>query len=155
MGRNCKNRRRNSSGMLAEAVSSLALLLPVMLIIVFVAIQGSNAYVIARHMNQGAMIAARSLAEEYLVNNDIVTDTAAQQAIFSEIRLKDMISSNSQFSIPSGGWQTATDPKTVTVVCTYIPGAGSPPNPPFPNPDILGLGANFKVSMEATYRILE
>ena len=68
--------------MLAEAVSSLALLLPVMLVIVFVAIQGSNAYVIARHMNQGAMIAARSLAEEYLVNNDIETDTTTQQAIF-------------------------------------------------------------------------
>lgn len=153
MNRSRKN--RNRSGMLAEAVSSLALLLPVMLIIVFVAIQGSNAYVIARHMNQGAMIAARSLAEEYLVNNDIATDTAAQDAIFSEIRLKDMISDNSQFTIPNGGWQTASDPKTVTVVCTYLPGVGNPANPPFPNPDILGLGGNFKISMAATYRILE
>ncbi|MEZ4536887.1 MAG: hypothetical protein R3D26_18100 [Cyanobacteriota/Melainabacteria group bacterium] len=86
------------SGMLAEAVSSLALLLPVMLIIVFVKPFKACAYVIARHMNPGAMIAARSLAEEYLVNNDIVTDSAAQDAIFSEIR-QDMISDNSQFTI--------------------------------------------------------
>jgi len=106
-------------------------------------------------MNQGAMIAARSLAEEYLVNNDIANDSAAQDAIFSEIRLKDMISDNSQFTIPNGGWQTASDPKTVTVVCTYLPGVGNPANPPFPNPDILGLGGNFKISMSATYRILE
>lgn len=146
---------RNSHGMLAEAVSALALLLPLIVLIIFVAIQGSNAYVIARHMNQGAQIAARSLAEEYLVNKDIENDTSAQQAIFSEIRLKDMISANSQFSIPANGWQTQNDPKTVTVVCTYIPGVGNPPNPSFPNPDILGLGSNFTISMSATYRLIE
>lgn len=146
---------RNASGMLAEAVSSLALLLPLIVVIVFVAIQGSNAYVIARHMNQGAQIAARSLAEEYRTNKDLDTDTNAQNAIFSQIRLKDMIASNTQFTIPSGGWQTNTDPKTVTVICTYIPGAGNPALPPFPNPNILGLGASFKISMSATYRLVE
>lgn len=147
--------RRQSGMLLAEAVSILALFLPLIIFVLFVTMQASQAYLIARNMNQGALLAARELAEEYRTNSDIVTDTVATQAVFSQVRIEKMISSNEQFKIPSNGWQTTSNPKTVTVIVTYIPGVGSPPNPSFPSPDFLGLGSAFRISQPATYRIIE
>jgi uncharacterized membrane protein YgcG len=83
-----------------------------------------------------------------------VGNQAAQQAIFYNIRIREMLSSNTQFSIPASGWQTATDPKTVTVVVTYIPGIGQPANPPFPNPNVLNMGSAFKIAIPATYKLV-
>lgn len=147
--------RKQSGMLLAEAVSIMALFLPLIVLVVFVSIQASQAYVIARNMNQGALLAARGLAEEYRKDPDIVTNKSKQDAIFYQVRIDEMISSNEQFSIPKDGWQTASNPKTVTVVVTYLPGAGNPPNPAFPNPDILGLGNAFRIAMPATYRLSE
>lgn len=147
--------RKQSGMLLAEAVSILAIFLPLIILVLFVTMQASQAYVIARNMNQGALLAARELAEEYRMNPDIVTDTTATQAIFSQIRIEKMVSANEQFSIPQNGWQTQTNPKTVTVIVTYISGVGNPPNPSFPSPDFLGLGSAFRISQPATYRIIE
>ncbi len=146
-------RHRNQCGMLSEAVSSLALFIPLLVIIIMVTIQATQAYLIAKNMSRAAQIAARTLAEEYQSNSQIATDTSAQQAILDNIRIPQMVSSNQQFNIPSTGWQTTVDPKTVTVVVTYIPGVGSPANPPYPNPNILNMSSLFKISADSTYRI--
>jgi hypothetical protein len=149
-----KFRTRNRDGVIAEAVSALAIFMPIFVIIIYVTIQATNAYVIAENMTQGAQAAARALSEEYRNHPDIATSTAKQQAIFYNIRIPNMISSNSQFTIPTNGWQTATDPKTVTVVVSYLPGVGSPPNPSFPNPNLLNLEAGFRIAIPATYKLV-
>lgn len=145
---------RGQVGTIAEAVTALALFVPVFVVVVYVTIQATNAYVIAENMTQGAQTAARALSEEYRMHPNIVTDTNAQQAIFYNIRIPKMISSNSQFSIPNNGWQTAVEPKTVTVIVTYIPGAGSPPLPPYPNPNLLNMSSAFRIAIPATYKLV-
>jgi len=147
--------RRQSGMLIAEAVSILAIFLPILMLMLFVTMQASQSYLIARNMNQGALLAARGLAEEYRTNPKIKTETTAQEAIFTQVRIEKMISSNQQFSIPTDGLQTTSEPKTVTVIVTYLPGVGSPPNPSFPNPDFIGLGSAFRISQTATYRIFE
>lgn len=144
---------RRQVGTIAEAVTALALFVPILVVVIYATIQATNAYVIAENMTQGAQTAARALSEEYMLHPSIVTDSAAQQAVFYNIRIPKMISSNSQFSIPANGWQTAVEPKTVTVIVTYIPGAGSPPLPPYPNPNILNLGSTFRIAIPATFRL--
>lgn len=145
--------RRNQCGMLTEAVSSLMLFIPLLVMLILVTIQATEAYLIAKNMSRAAQIAARSLAETYKSNSQIATDSSAQQAIFDNIRIPQMVSANSQFSIPANGWQTTAQPKTVTVVVTYISGVGSPANPPYPNPNILNMSSLFKISADSTYRI--
>ncbi|MGD9685324.1 MAG: hypothetical protein AB7W16_29495 [Candidatus Obscuribacterales bacterium] len=148
-------RQRKQSGMLAEAVTALAIFIPLILLVIFLSMQAGYAYVIARNMSQASEMAARALAEEYSSNSKIATDTDAQNAIFFNIRIPGLLSSNEQFSIPENGWQTATEPKTVTVVATYLPGVGSPPNAPFPNPNLLNLDEAFRIRMASTYRLVE
>ncbi|MDZ4834601.1 MAG: hypothetical protein SGJ27_12555 [Candidatus Melainabacteria bacterium] len=145
--------RRNQSGMLTEAVSSLLMFIPLLVVVILVTIQATQAYLIAKNMSRAAQIAARSLAEEYKSNSKLATDSSAQQEIFDNIRIPQMVSSNQQFAIPKNGWQTTVEPKTVTVVVTYISGVGTPVNPPYPNPNILNLSSAFRISADSTFRI--
>jgi archaellum component FlaG (FlaF/FlaG flagellin family) len=147
--------RRNQSGMLTEAISSLMMFIPLLVVVILVTIQATQAYLIAKNMSRAAQIAARSLAEEYKSNSQIVSDSSAQQAIFNDIRIPQMVSSNQQFYIPPTGWQTTVEPKTVTVVVTYISGVGSPANPAYPNPNILNLSSAFRISADSTFRIAQ
>lgn len=148
-----RNRRNSRGGILAETVAGMALVLPIMVVVIFVSLEAGYAFVITRSMNEGANLAARSLANEYLSNKNIDTDTTAQQAIFSNIRIPQMIHANSQFEIVA--WNTTQVPKTVTVRVSYLSGAGTPALPPFPNPDFLGLGNAFVIKSAATYRLVE
>ena len=116
-----------------------------------VSLEATHAYVIARGLMEGAMLSSRALASEYRQNPNIVSDTTAQQNIFSNIRLSNLIHDNSQFQIVN--WQLDTDPKTVCVRVTYIPGAGDPALPAYPSIDPLGLGGGFRISQTSTYRL--
>lgn len=144
---------RQRGAMLAEAACSFALIFPLLILVIFVTIEASYAYTIGSNMNQAASLAARALAVYYQTNPEVVTNTSQQQAIFSNIRIPNMVSGNNQFSIPSGGWNLTSSPPTVTVIVQYLPGQGSPPLAPFPNPDPLNLGSAFVISVPATYRL--
>jgi hypothetical protein len=130
----------------------MALLFPILLMVIYVALQASYAYVIAQNMNEGAYLAARALAVGYRFNPNLPNDTTSQQTIFSRVRITNFVASNSQFSIPSNGWNMST-PATVTVKCRYLSGQGSPALPTFPKPDLLGLGSAFVIESNATYRL--
>lgn len=146
--------RRSPGGMtLSEAACALGLLTPVLLFVSLVVIEASRAYVIGTAMVNGAALAARSMAEYYRTNPEVAVTTSKQQAIFTNIRIPNMISSNSQFSIPAGGWNLTATPPRVTVVVTYLPGQGSPALPSFPSIDPLKLGSNFVISESATYAL--
>lgn len=145
------NRRRGA--VMAEAVSALAVMFPLLVLIIFVTLEASYAYVIGRNMNNAAFLASRALGLKYQTYPGIVTDTAEQQAIFSTIRIPNMVSGNAQFTIMN--WNTAASPPTVTVQVTYLPGQGTPALPSFPNPDPLNLGAAFRIGSSATYRMVQ
>ncbi|PWT99465.1 MAG: hypothetical protein C5B53_05340 [Candidatus Melainabacteria bacterium] len=144
---------RERGAALVDAAVGFAAIFPFLLVVCLVMVEASYAYIINRNMQQGACLAARGLAFYYQSNPEVVTTPAEQQAIFSSVRIPGYVADNSQFSIPQGGWNTAGTPPTVTVVCTYIPGKGTPPLASFPNPDPLGLGSAYRVSCPATYRL--
>lgn len=138
--------------MLAETISALSIIAPIMLMMIYAVVEASQAYLIASAMNNGAALAARALADYYQTNPEVVYTNSEQQAIFSNIRINGKIADNSQFTIPAGGWNLSSNPPTVTVVCSYLPGKGSPSLPPYPALDPLKLGS-FIVSSSATYSL--
>jgi hypothetical protein len=144
---------RKRGAVLVDATAGFVIVFPLLVAVLLIMVEASYAYVINRNMQEGAALAARGLAIFYQTNPEVVTTTSEQQAIFSAIRIPNYLADNSQFSIPAGGWNTAGTPPTVTVVCTYLPGKGSPALAPFPNPDPLGLGALYRVSCKSTYRL--
>lgn len=145
--------RNNRGSVLIDAVVSIALMVPLTVIAILVALEASRAFVLSGGMTQAGVLACRALSYEYKTNRAIVTDTAAQQVIFTNIRILNMVHSNSQFEIL--GWNLAQNPKTVTVKVTYIPGAGTPPLSNFPSTGMLNLGSAFQVSQAVTYRLHE
>jgi Flp pilus assembly protein TadG len=133
----------------------LAAFVPILFVIILVIIESSFAYNISRNMNIAAALAARGLAAQYELDSGLPSNTTEQQAVFSGIRITNMVNSNNQFTIPNGsaGWNTGATPPTVTVKVKYLSGQGSPALPSFPNPDPLGLGSAFVIQSTATYRL--
>lgn len=147
------NTRTSRGSVLIESVVAIALMVPLTVMTVLVALEGSRAFVISGGMTEAAASACRALAREYKTNRTIVTDSAAQQAIFSNIRIVNMVHSNSQFEIEE--WNLAEVPRTVTVRVKYISGAGTPALSQFPGTGMLNLGSAFQISQTATNRLQE
>lgn len=147
------NVRDERGGMLAEAAAAVAILFPLLLVVLFVALEASFAFNIGRSMTEGSSLAARTLATRYRTNPEIVTDQSQQQSIFQKIRIPTMISSNRQFTIPANGWKLSGTASTVTVVVTYLPGEGSPALAAFPHFDPLNLTQAFRISSTSTFRL--
>ncbi len=148
-----KRARGKRGSVLIESVMAASVMVPLTVVIILVALEASHAFFIAGGMTQASVLTCRALASAYRTNREIVTDTLAQQQIFSNIRLPNLVHSNSQFEIAS--WNLAQAPKTVTVRVTYISGVGTPPLPTFPSTGTLNLGSLFRVSQTITYRLHE
>ncbi len=137
-----------------EAVLSSCILMPVIILIIWAWLEIAYAYVIGINMTEAANLAARALATEYYRDPSITVSLQKQNKIFDRIRIAYMVSSNTQFTIPDGAWQVRKpflqSPQSVTVVCTYLPGEGSPALPKFPNPDPLNLREKISISSSAT-----
>ncbi len=146
-------RRKTQGSVLVESVIAISIILPLTVAIILVALEATHAFFIAGGMTQAAVLTCRALASEYRINRAIVTDAAAQQSVFNNVRIPNLVHSNSQFQIL--GWNLAQDPKTVTVKVTYISGAGTPPLPAFPSTGTLNLDGLFQVSQAITYRLHE
>jgi hypothetical protein len=145
--------RKNRGSILIESVVAIASIVPLTVLTILVALEASRAFTISGELTQGAVLTCRALSREYRTNREIVTSTVAQQAIFSNVRIANLIHSNSQFEI--AGWNLTQAPKTVTVKVTYISGAGTPPLPAFPGTRVLNLGSLFRISQAVTYRLYE
>lgn len=137
----------------AEAVATIAIFVPIIVLIVLVTIQSSIACIISTKMSHGAHLAARALAAQYGTTQSIAVDGAQQQTILTNVRIANYVADNSQFELSSSSWQTTAVPPTVTVTCTYVPGVGTPPLSPFPTFDPLGLGGFFRIKSSATCRL--
>lgn len=146
-------RANNHGGALAETVTTIAIMLPVLVIALLVIIEASRACTISNQMTQGAYLAARELAINYHNYPEVATTPALQQAIFSNVRINNYVSGNAQFQLAGAGFNVAGKPSTVTVSCTYLSGQGSPPLPSFPTCDPLKLGSLYKITSTATYAL--
>lgn len=140
---------RKVDGMLAESVASLAIFLPILILVLVVYVQAAHAFGISRQMNRAAKLAARALAQEYRKDHSIATTSTMQQAVFQKIRISKMVASNEQFAVPSGGWNVNASPPTVTVTVSYLSGIGDPPLPIF-RPILCPAG---QIGSSATYRL--
>jgi len=124
---------------------SLAVLFPTILTIIFVAIEGAQAYEISRDLQIGAGLAARALAASGS------TTTAMQQScVLADVTVGTTVVDPSQFYKVQ--WNKSSNPPTVTVYVQYK-SSGLKQPPAFPNPDPLHLGGAFVMKTQATYRL--
>lgn len=135
---------RKTRGSLSEAAASIAIVLPIGIIAVFISWQVSQVYMIKTTLGLAAQTAARALAINY--GRDPVMTKAFPEQTFAKIKHVGIVKDPAQFSIPNGtsGWDENANPPTVTVQVEFQGGRYG--LPPFPNPDPLGLGSDFKIT---------
>lgn len=143
-----RNRQRGSS--IVEAAVSMVIIIPIVIMILFVGMEASQAYLIKEALTQGAREAARNLSVAYGQDSNIQFDRAQQDAlVFNNIRMASIINASAQFDNPV--WNPNSSPPTVAVTVHYTSGQNG--LPVFPNPDPLNLGPRFQVNGSSTYRL--
>jgi hypothetical protein len=145
----CNRRSRVAGYAIAEFGAAIVILIPVLLILGYAAVQASIAVTIYNALSASAARAARTIAIAYA--KDPAATIAEPDNAFRQVTYLNLVTSASQFSIPTNGWNTTANPPTVTVRCTYI--GGQEGRPSFPNPDILNLGKQFQIQAQATCRL--
>jgi hypothetical protein len=133
----------------AELAAAICLFLPIVATICWVIFEASRACEILCVLNQTSATAARRLAIAYGQNPS--GTIANPSTVFNQVTFGNIVNSSSQFSIPNGGWQTTSNPPTVTVVCTYQSGQHGCPQ--FPAPDPLNLSSTFTLTGQATCKL--
>jgi Flp pilus assembly protein TadG len=143
--------RRNQKGTsIAETAASMVILLPILIMVLFVVMEASQAYLIKEGLSQAAREAARNLAVAYGQSTSIVDSRTTQDdKVFDNIRIKNIVNASEQFDNPT--WDTTGSPPIVTVRVEYKGGQYGLST--FPNPDPLKLGQNFKLDATSTYRL--
>jgi Flp pilus assembly protein TadG len=133
-----------------ETAASLVVMLPLLVMIMFVVLEASHAYLIKESLAQGAREAARALAIAYGQNSQIANNRPLEDAqVLSGITIPNIINASAQFSDPV--WTTTGSLPEVMVTVTYTSNQNG--LPPFPNPDPLHLGSNFTLNATSTYRL--
>jgi hypothetical protein len=143
--------RRNQKGSsIAETAASLVIFLPILIAVLFVVLEASQAYLIKESLAQGAREAARNLAVQYGQNSQIVNNRPMEDTmVFDNIQIHNIINSSTQFDDPV--WNTTAIPPTVQVTVHYTSGQNGLPT--FPNPDPLHIGSQFALDAVSTYRL--
>jgi hypothetical protein len=142
---------RAAGQILVESVVALTIFAPLIIFIIWGIIEITYVYVIGTHMTEAAQLAAQALGSQYQRDQSIEHSPSRQNAILSNVRISGMVHTNAQFCIDK--WQTSKQPRSVTVICSYLPGEGDPPLPAFPNPDFFNIGKDFHIASKATYFI--
>lgn len=143
-----RNRKRGAA--IVDTAAALTLLLPVAMLMIYVAVEVSYAYLIKASLAQGARQAARGLAVAYGQNPLVANDRSLQESmVFDHIRLHNIISANEQFDNPV--FDTTASPHTVYVLVHYRGGQYGLPD--FPNPDPLGIRGYVQLNSDSTYRL--
>jgi hypothetical protein len=172
---NQKAYRAGRGQMIAEGTAAIVLILPILILTVFVAIEISKAWCIQQALEHACREATKMLAEEYgregslntttgvAVVPPIVTTRSLQNTdvftplVTPPVGIKNIVVSVNQFTnpvwvIPGVGIPTPVaqgTPASVTVQCIYAGGTNGLPK--FPDWDPLKLGATFKLAGSSTY----
>lgn len=131
-----------------ELGASLLVVIPLILTVLFIAVEMVHAHMIQTVLSQAAEKAAHDFAYIYGSNPDIADNASAQEDVYQNIRSTNIINANEQFQ---SVFATTSDPRTVTVTVSYL--GGQYGLTPFPQFDPLNLGSNFNLQATATYRL--
>lgn len=135
---------------LAEATAALAVLLPVSVLLLFVISEMAYCYMVKTVLSDASRLAARTMAIQYGITPAIAGGQDAQglrDAVLNQIRIPNIIVNNEQFSVT---FNTDMAVRTVHVDVDYQGGLWVPP---LPMPDPLGLGKDYRIHADATYRL--
>lgn len=141
-------KRRNRAGFaIVELSASLMLLLPLLVVVCYVAAEAMQLCMIKSVLNHAASVAARRLAIAYA--SDQMSAISNPENTFSSIRVNNVVIDDRQFSIPPGtaGWDLYSKPPTVCVEVTFTSDQYGLPR--FPSPDPLNLGTNLVLKSSA------
>lgn len=142
--------RRRKGAVLAESAASISLVLPILIVALFVALEASYAYLIKYNLSEAAREAARDLAICYGMDPTIAASRASQEFnVFDKIRITNMVNDSAQFWDPT--FNTATSPQTVSVVVEYTSGQHGLPR--FPNPDPLHIASRMRIVGTSSFRL--
>ncbi len=145
-----RNLRKRKGAVIAETGAALALFLPLTILITFVGVEVSYAFLMKGALSEAAREGARSLAICYGLDSSIKNNRGlANSKVFDHIRMHNIVNSSEQFDDPV--WNSEADPPTVTVNIKYASDKYGLPH--FPNPDPLHLGDGFVVNGNATFRL--
>jgi Flp pilus assembly protein TadG len=116
--------RKKSGATLAEFAAVLILGTPLLLLLMYVAIETTHFFAIKAAMDVGAREAARFLVVDF--NKTRIEKTTVDLATWgSFLKMPNYIANNGQFTV---AWDTAINPTQCSVTCTYG-GAGVAPFP--------------------------
>lgn len=139
---------RSQRGRITEFGASLAILLPVSIFCLLVAVEVVQIFLINSALNYTATQAARQLAVAY--GQDPVGTMASPSNVLSKIKFLNIVQDSQQFSVPAGsaGWNTDSYPPTVTVYVSFK--SAQYGCPVLPNPDPLGISSQMVMTATAT-----
>lgn len=142
--------RKKEGGAIVEGVAALVVLLPLAFLIIFGVVEVVHYFHIRNGLTEAANRAVRSLSVEYWKDEDVASDRGLQDSrIFDQIRIPGVVNSSSQFG--NIHFNLGGTPQTVTVTVTYQGGQNG--LPPFPDPDPLGMGSGYQITVSATHAI--
>jgi Flp pilus assembly protein TadG len=156
--------RHKQGSSIVEGAVALTILIPLLIMIVYVILEASHAYLIYSSLQQGAQEGARLLATypvgqppsytSYPLSQSQINDTLKQ------VQIPNVINDPAQFiwapsaSVPAGSpvfIGPASAPTSVVVTVKYTPGQYN--LPPFPDADVLKLGSTFTLQASACYQV--
>ncbi|MDR3617410.1 MAG: pilus assembly protein [Candidatus Obscuribacterales bacterium] len=147
--------RPNSGAVTAEFAASLALILPMVLMILYASYEVAVALMIFNALDHSAHIAAMALSKAYGCDASCAVSSAKQQQVLSNITFNNIVVNPNQFAVtfpnnpPAASWKNGnSNVPIVTVACTYASGQFGLPL--FPSPDPLQLGKLFKLQATAS-----
>ncbi len=150
------NRHRIDSGAVtAEFGASIALMLPIALLVLYASYEVAVGLMIYNALDHSAHLAAMALSKAYGCDAMYASSWTKQQQVLSNITFSNIVVNPNQFTVtfpttPStSSWMNSNgNVPVVTVACTYAGGQFG--LPPYPNPDLLGLGKTFRLQANAS-----
>jgi hypothetical protein len=145
-----KTPQRNSNGSsLAELAAALVVVLPLLIAVLFVTIEASQAYLIKNGLNDATRQAARDLAKAYNQDIRISADRSLQDsAVLSKISVPGILNSPAQFSVD---FREGASPPNVVVTATYE--GGKYGLAPYPTLNLLHLNNPTSLACQSVYRL--
>jgi hypothetical protein len=147
--------RTNSGAVSAEFAASLALMLPVVLVVLYACYEVAVALMIYNALDHSAHLGALALSKAYGGDPTYAVSVTKQNQVLSNITFAHVVVSSNQFEVQfpnapaTASWMSNSgNVPAVTVLCTYA--GGQYGLPPFPNPDLLQLRKQFKLQASAT-----
>lgn len=132
---------------IVETTAAFSLMIPLFLLILHVAGEIVQAYMIKAALSAAAARAARTMIVTYWQDPKVASNRSLQDsAVYDKIRVNAVIASSQQFG--NAVFDLTATPPVVTVTATYA--AGKYGLAVFPSPDPLKIGNNFVISSSET-----